>query len=110
MAPSSEDGSSASEIARFLARYPPFRELEAGRVEELAAKIRLETYPAAAIILRQTAAPGGTTALGPTWDTLPTSAGSSGYRDGCPPSSVLSWRRAWIRSTSATSEGCRSAT
>ena len=57
MAPSSEDGSSASEIARFLARYPPFRELEAGRVEELAAKIRLETYPADAIILRQTADP-----------------------------------------------------
>lgn len=57
MAPPSQDESSASDTARFLARYPPFRELKAGHVEELAAHIRLEAYPAGAVILRQTADP-----------------------------------------------------
>ena len=53
----SQDGSSGGDAARFLARYPPFREFEAAWVDQFAAHVRLEAYSVDLIILRQTADP-----------------------------------------------------
>jgi signal-transduction protein with cAMP-binding, CBS, and nucleotidyltransferase domain len=55
--PPSEHSSQLEEIARSLARYPPFQELDADRLEDLAEHIEVRSFPAGAEILRQAADP-----------------------------------------------------
>lgn len=47
------------EQAAFLSRYPPFRTLDNDRLEAVAAGLRTVSYPAAAMILKQSGDPAG---------------------------------------------------
>jgi len=47
------------EEAAFLSRYPPFRTLDAGRLEAVVAGLRTQSYPAGATILKQSGDPAG---------------------------------------------------
>jgi signal-transduction protein with cAMP-binding, CBS, and nucleotidyltransferase domain len=54
---SSPDGSLATEAASFLARWPPFDELDMHELEDLASESRLASYRPGSEILRQAADP-----------------------------------------------------
>lgn len=54
---SSGDASRREEVARFLARYPPFQDLDAERLNDLAEHIEVRSFPDGAEILRQAADP-----------------------------------------------------
>jgi signal-transduction protein with cAMP-binding, CBS, and nucleotidyltransferase domain len=54
---SSDHPSQVEEIARFLARFPPFQDLEPALLDDLAAHIEVRSFPPGAEILRQAADP-----------------------------------------------------
>ena len=54
---SPEGTSTVHEIARFLARYPPFRELDAAYLDVVAEHVTRRAYPADTAILRQNGEP-----------------------------------------------------
>jgi signal-transduction protein with cAMP-binding, CBS, and nucleotidyltransferase domain len=55
--PSSVDASRVEEAARFLARFLPFQEIEASRLEEIAEHVELRSFTAGTEILHQAAEP-----------------------------------------------------
>lgn len=54
---SSDHASRREEVARFLVQFPPFQDLDADRLDDLAQHIELRSFPAGAEILRQAADP-----------------------------------------------------
>src|SRR5262245_40644280 len=57
-----DDGSGGRSMggeAAFLSRYPPFRTLDADRLEAVVAGLRTQSYPAAATILKRSGDPAG---------------------------------------------------
>lgn len=55
--PPSDRSSQVEEVALFLARFPPFQDLDADRLEDLAEHIEVRSFPDGAEILRQAADP-----------------------------------------------------
>jgi signal-transduction protein with cAMP-binding, CBS, and nucleotidyltransferase domain len=49
--------SSSRDAARFLARFPPFRDLETTRLDDIAAHAELRSFPAETVLLRQEGEP-----------------------------------------------------
>lgn len=54
---SSDDAARAHEAARFLARFSPFQELEASKLEDIAGHAELRSFPTGTEILQQAAQP-----------------------------------------------------
>jgi signal-transduction protein with cAMP-binding, CBS, and nucleotidyltransferase domain len=54
---SSDDAAGSEEAVRFLARFSPFRELEASQLEDIARHAELRSFPAGIEILQQAAQP-----------------------------------------------------
>lgn len=48
-----DDASRSEEVARFLARFPPFQDQNAVELEDLAANVRVRTFPSGTEILHQ---------------------------------------------------------
>jgi len=55
--PPSDNSLQVEDIARFLVQYPPFQDLDADRLRDLAEHIEVRSFPAGAEILRQAADP-----------------------------------------------------